>query len=396
MKRKIVMIITLIILIIILIIFSFKLYKYIKIKNAKIDVKLIDNLNLEFNDKKNISYFIKSINGKIVNDYVIDSSKIGKKKVNFEFINDDNIKVKYFFNVNIIDSKSPLIWVDNSYTVNIGTDIDLTKKILCGDNYDNNPTCIIEGYYNLNELGNYPLTFKATDKSGNETIKKFTLNVIEEKKNNQSISTSTSFKKIKEEYQNMDVEIGLDISRFQGDIDFAKLKQAGVDFLMLRLGGSLSTNNEYFIDSKFEEYAKLANEYKIPIGVYFYSYANSSKTAIKDAKWVLNQIKNYDIELPIALDWEEWGNFNNYNLSFFGLTNLANDFLDEIKKSGYKTMLYSSKKYLENIWMQPKHDIWLAHYTNKTDYNGKYKMWQLCNNGKIDGINNFVDIDIMY
>ena len=179
MKRKIVMIITLIILIIILIIFSFKLYKYIKIKNAKIDVKLIDNLNLEFNDKKNISYFIKSINGKIVNDYVIDSSKIGKKKVNFEFINDDNIKVKYFFNVNIIDSKSPLIWVDNSYTVNIGTDIDLTKKILCGDNYDNNPTCIIEGYYNLNELGNYPLTFKATDKSGNETIKKFTLNVIE-------------------------------------------------------------------------------------------------------------------------------------------------------------------------------------------------------------------------
>ena len=59
-------------------------------------------------------------------------------------------------------------------------------------------------------------------------------------------------------------------------------------------------------------------------------------------------------------------------------------------------MLYSSKNYLEKIWMENDYDIWLAHYTDKTDYEGTYKMWQICENGKIDGINGMVDIDIMY
>lgn len=59
-------------------------------------------------------------------------------------------------------------------------------------------------------------------------------------------------------------------------------------------------------------------------------------------------------------------------------------------------MLYSSKTYLENIWLEQPHDIWLAHYTTKTDYQGKYRMWQLCNNGRVDGIKGDVDIDIWY
>ncbi len=59
-------------------------------------------------------------------------------------------------------------------------------------------------------------------------------------------------------------------------------------------------------------------------------------------------------------------------------------------------MLYSSKYYLEHIWFPTKYDIWLAHYTNKTNYQGSYKIWQMCDNGLVDGINGNVDIDIMY
>ncbi len=392
------MIITLLILLVVLIIISFKLYNYLRIKNAKIEVTLNDNLNLEFNDKKKVSYFIKSLNGKIINDYTIDSSKVGKKKISFAFINDDNIKVAYSFKINIVDTVKPVIWLSNSYTINKGSDIDLTKKILCGDNYDNNPECIIEGEYNLNEVGRYPLVFKATDSSGNVTIKNFNLNVIEPVKtnNNSTNDNFTDFNEIKQKYQNENVKIGLDISKFQGDIDFAKIKKAGVEFLMIRVGGTNGTNGEYFVDSKFKQNITAANKYKIPVGIYFYSYANSEKTAKKDALWVIEQIKDYKVDLPIAFDWEEWGDFNSYNLSFFGLTNMANVFLDTIKGKGYNTLLYSSKNYLEQVWMQPKHDVWLAHYTSQTNYAGKFKMWQLCNNGKIDGIDGYVDIDIMY
>ena len=137
-------------------------------------------------------------------------------------------------------------------------------------------------------------------------------------------------------------------------------------------------------------------KYNIPVGLYFYSYANSKKQAIKDAKWIIKQIKDYDIDLPIAYDWEDWTNFNTYNVSFYELTEIANAFMNELKKSGYDSMLYSSKNYLENIWLETKYKTWLAHYTEETNYTKDYYLWQLCENGEIDGIDENVDIDIMY
>ena len=75
---------------------------------------------------------------------------------------------------------------------------------------------------------------------------------------------------------------------------------------------------------------------------------------------------------------------------------MAESFLETIEDAGYEGMLYSSKSYLENIWLPTKYDIWLAHYTIQTNYQGKYKLWQLCENGKIDGIDGAVDINVMY
>ena len=150
------------------------------------------------------------------------------------------------------------------------------------------------------------------------------------------------------------------------------------------------------MDSEFENNIKNAKENNIKVGLYFYSYASTTKEAKENALWVIKQIKKYDIDLPIAFDWEEWSNFNEYNLSFFGLTSLAETFIDTVEKHGYKGMLYSSKTYLENIWLNNDKTIWLAHYTDETSYKGKYNIWQMCNDGVIDGINGDVDIDIMY
>lgn len=398
MKKKIIIIIVLVILFTSFIIFGIYLYNYLKVKNAKIEVTLIDNLKLEFNDKKHVSDFIKDINGKIVGDYIIDSTKLGNKNIKFNFINDDNIKVKYDYNIEIVDTVKPVVWVGSSYTVLKGSDIDLAKKIMCGDNYDNKPKCSIEGNYDLNSVGKYNLVYKAVDNSGNENNWPFTLNVVEPQQNTNTNykKVNTKFSDVVDAYKTDNTKIGIDISQWQGDVDFEKIKNAGVEFVMIRVGYQKGIDGEYVIDPKFERNIKEANKYKIKAGIYFYSYANSEKRARSDAKWVLKQIKDYKIDYPIAFDWEEWNNFNEFNLSFFGLTNMANVFIEEVENKGYNGMLYSSKSYLESIWLDNELDIWLAHYTKQTDYKGDYKMWQLCDNGLIDGINSDVDIDILY
>ena len=397
-NKKIIIIICVILGVIILSIGGYFLYKYIEVKNAVVVVELKDNLDADFADTLRVSSFIKKINGKLVDDYYLDTDSLGKKKVNFQFINDDGIKIKYSYEINVVDKEAPLIWLGKSYNVTKGSVDNLVEKIMCGDNYDTNPVCVIEGDYDLNSVGSYKLVFKATDSSGNISEKKFTLNVNEPSDNKGSKGNKevTEFSEIIKNYKNDNTEIGIDVSKWQGDIDFKKLKDAEVEFVIIRVGSSTGINGENFVDSKFIQNIENANSVGIPVGVYFYSYANSMERAINDAKWIIDVIKDYRVELPIAFDWENWGSFNKYELSFFGLTNIAKKFMDTVKDAGYEAMLYSSKTYLENIWMGMDYPVWLAHYTKNTNYTGDYSYWQLCSNGRVDGINGDVDIDIRY
>lgn len=397
-NKKLILIICIVVGIILLSVGGFLLYKYIEIKNAVVKVVLKDNLEADFADTLRVSSFIESINGKIVDDYYLNTDSLGKKKIDFEYINDDGIKIKYNYEINVVDREAPLIWLGKSYNVTRGSEDNLIDKIMCGDNYDNNPECVIEGDYNLDNVGSYNLVFKATDSSGNVSKKKFILNVNEasSKKESNGVKSVTEFSDVIKDYKNDNTQIGIDVSKWQGDIDFSKLKSAGVEFVIIRIGSSTGINGENFIDSKFIQNIKNANSVGIPMGVYFYSYANSVDRAISDAKWIIENIKDYKVELPIAFDWENWGSFNTYELSFFGLTNMAKRFMDTVKASGYDAMLYSSKTYLENIWMSVDYPVWLAHYTKNTNYAGDYSYWQICSNGRVDGINGDVDIDIRY
>ena len=396
-KKNIIIIICF--LVIIIGIGSYFLINYLRVKNAVIKVTLDETLETEFLSDVKVSDFISDINGTIVDDYVIDTTDIGKKKIEFEYINDDNIKVKYNYEINVVDNGAPLIWLNNSYTVNVGSDISLTDKILCGDDTDPNPTCEVIGEYNMNEAGTYPLVFKATDNSGNVTEKEFNLIVREPKSSGTSsgsVSTKTLFSEVVDAHKTENTEIGLDISKWQGDVDFNALKEAGVEFVIIRVGTSSGINGENLVDSKFEQNINGANKAGIPVGIYFYSYANSEDRAISDALWVVEQIKDYKVDLPIAFDWENWSFYNEFNLSFFGLSSMADSFVKTVRDAGYEGMLYSSKNYLEDIWFKGDYPVWLAHYTTKTNYEGDYEFWQLCNNGRVAGINGDVDINIRY
>lgn len=385
--------------IIVLLIGGIFAWHYLQIKFANIEIVLKDNLKTDFLSDAKVSDFIESINGKIVDDYIIDTTKIGKQEVRFTYINEDDIELDCSYNIQVVDVTPPLIWLNSTYNVNVGSKVSLVDDILCGDDYDPNPTCEVIGDYNMNEVGSYDLVFKATDSSGNVTEQEFTLNVRKPASGSSSSNTSrtqTDFTDIVAEYKNESTEIGIDISKWQGDIDFNALKKAGVEFIIIRVGTSDGIGGENLVDSKFIQNIEGANKVGIPVGIYFYSYANSNARAEADAKWVLDQIKDYQVDLPIVFDWENWGFYNEFNLSFFGLSDMANSFLSVIEDAGYEGMLYSSKNYLEKIWLEMDYPVWLAHYTSKTNYAGTYSYWQLCNNGSVTGIDGDVDINIRY
>lgn len=377
---------------------------YVNPSNALIKVEYKENLEVEFDKEVKVTDFISSINGKVIDDYKINTRSLGEKDIEFFYINDEGVKIKQNFTINIVDKTAPIVWLGGSYSVTEGSDIDLTKKVMCGDNVDSNPKCEIIGDYDMNKAGTYALTFRATDSSNNVTEKKFNLYVNKPKNNNGNSNNSypqtrTYFKDVISKYKNNNTEIGLDISEWQGDVDFEKLKEAGVEFVILRVGSTRGITGEYFIDKKFVQNIKMANEVGIPVGIYFYSYANTREKAIEDAKWVIDKIKDYKVDLPIAFDWENWSFYNEFNLSFFGLTNMAEGFLDVFKEAGYDGMLYSSKAFLEQIWLKTDYPVWLAHYTNnivQTNYNGDYQYWQLCSDGRVEGINGDVDINVRY
>lgn len=369
-----------------------------RIKNAIIKVELVNNLNVPINNEVYVMDLISSINGNIIDNYKIDTTSLGIKDVTFKFINEENIKVPYSFKINVVDVTPPVIWISDTYSVKVGYSKKLEDVIMCGDDYDDNPTCYIEGEYDFNKVGKYPLVYKAIDNSGNATEKSFTLNVYKNSNNNSSSSINrVYFKDVVKKYKNENTQIGIDVSKWQGKIDYQKVKDAGVEFVFIKLGGTNGLNGDYYLDSNFKDNIKGFSEVGIPVGVYFYSWANSIEKAEQDAEWVVEQLKGYKIDLPIAYDWENWSSYNKFKMSFNNLTRTAEAFIETVESNDYEGILYSSKSYLEKIWMKNDYPVWLAHYTSKTNYQGNYDFWQMTNLGVIDGITeNTVDIDIRY
>lgn len=401
MKKKIIIVMTLTG-IILLIIGSILLLMTRKPKVDTSGYKLIDNIEVNVYSQKKVSDFISSIKGKVITNDKINTEHLGKQKVDFIYENEKGEKRTGIINVNIVDQEEPLVWLSNSYNIKVGSKIDLNEEILCADNYDSKPNCRIEGEYDLNTAGVYNLTYVATDSSDNEEKVSFKLNVyepepmIEKEEQEQEQPARTVFKEVLEDYKNKNTEIGIDVSKWQGEIDFKKVKDAGATFVIIRVGSQQGVGGQYNLDPYFKQNMENAVKNDLKVGVYFYSYAGSKKEAKKQANWVLNQIKKYKLSLPIAFDWECYNSFNQMELSLFGLNEVAESFLKRVEDAGYDSMLYGSKNYLNSIWKYQSYDVWLAHYTQETDYESDYIMWQLCQNGQIDGINTAVDINVLY
>lgn len=192
----------------------------------------------------------------------------------------------------------------------------------------------------------------------------------------------------------MKVWNGIDVSKYQGDVDWKKVKASGVQFAILRAGYGRMKSQK---DPKFESYYASCKEQGIPVGCYWYSYATDPEGARKEAQVCLEVIKGKKFEYPIYFDVEEKKQFA---LGKEAVTAIIKAFLETVEAAGYWVGLYMSSYFLENFVSEEvrnRYAVWVAHYdVEKPTYKGQYGMWQKSGSGKVDGISVAVDLDECY
>ena len=199
-----------------------------------------------------------------------------------------------------------------------------------------------------------------------------------------------------------DCQLGIDVSRYQGIIDWAAVKKAGIRFAILRAGyrgyGQAGTLVQ---DSCFLTNIRGAIAQGIPVGVYFFSQATSREEAVEEANYVLQLVKDYKLSLPIAFDWEPYPDSKNprtKGLSDKVLTQCAVAFCETIEKAGYQPMVYANLTYFYlhfDISKFADYPLWLAQYNKKPSFRYNYLIWQYGSKGSVPGIQGDVDMDIM-
>lgn len=364
-----------------------------------INIKVEDKIKVEFGKISYLEDYVSIIDGKLEN-VELKYSELGENEVKFIYTNDLGKNYRYI-KFNVVDTTKPYVSVPSYKTILVNSDTSFINNFFCADNHDKDVERKLEGDYDLGTVGTYKAKYIATDISGNSSEKDITINVVETipksiNSNKKETVNYINYSDIYSEYKNENTKIGIDISRWQGDVDFDQLQENNVEFIMIRLGGQDGIDGDYYIDSKYKRNIEEATKRGFDVGVYFYSYAYTNEEAVKQAKFVLENIKGYKITLPIVFDWECWNKFNDMHISLYDITKVQDTFLNYVEKKGYKSSRYGSKNYLTNVWQDSKHYTWLAHYVLNTNYEGEYFMWQRCDTGKIPGINGAVDVDILY
>ena len=314
-------------------------------------------------------------------------------------------KKKYFINmnVNVIDVTKPVLL---SYSSNVTTTLmNVTypcDKALYIDDYDNKPSCVISGDVSYDTVGTYPVKMTISDAGGNSVEKDINIKVVETIKNSSSSSSYSNpkpiqFSDIVNNYKKDNTMIGIDVSEWQDDIDFERVKNAGCEFVIIRIGIQAGRNRDYSLDKKYNDYIRDAKSAGLKVGIYVYTTALNYNDGVKAAEFVINTLGDEKIDLGVSYDWENYQYLMEYEVSLHNLSEGYRGFSDKLKTKGLEPHFYASKYYLENFWININEPVWLAHYNSETTYQGKYYMWQITGSGKIDGIDtNSVDIDILY
>ena len=194
---------------------------------------------------------------------------------------------------------------------------------------------------------------------------------------------------------------GIDVSKYQGKIDWEAVKEDGVEYAIIRLGYRGYGTGAIQLDESFNENIEGALKAGIDVGVYFFSQAISEEEAKEEAEFVLENIKPYKVTYPIVFDTEEVageeGRMN--KISKDELTDIAIAFLDTVEKEGYTPMIYANLKwFVANLDLERLADYekWFASYTTPYCFPYEISMWQYTDKGSVNGITGGVDMNISF
>lgn len=193
--------------------------------------------------------------------------------------------------------------------------------------------------------------------------------------------------------------VGIDVSRFQGAIEWDKVADAGVEFAIIRVGFRGSTEGKLIIDDYFIDNIEGATENGIDVGVYFYSQAITPDEALEEAQVLLDQIEPYDIKYPVVIDVEyaDSDTARTSDMSSDEYEAAVEAFCGAVKKAGYKPMVYgnvTSFTLLMDAADVDDFDIWIAYYGTPLYYPYHFDIWQYSKSGSVPGIEGEVDLNI--
>ncbi len=194
---------------------------------------------------------------------------------------------------------------------------------------------------------------------------------------------------------------GADISANQGDVDFSKLKKAGCDFVMIKIGARGYSSGNIVFDEKYKDNLKAAKKAGLDIGVYFCSQAVNKSEAREEADELLDAIADYDVKYPVAFVMEtvEGDMARIEALNMEDRTSVAKAFLDRVYDEGYTPMLYGDKEWLLTMLDMERlsdYDVWYAQDSKEPDYPYEFGMWQYDSNTSVNGVSGKVAMSMSF
>ena len=189
---------------------------------------------------------------------------------------------------------------------------------------------------------------------------------------------------------------GIDVSEFQGNINWNKVKADGIEFAILKLGNIYDYDANYK-DSKFDTNYKNARANGIKIGAYIYNYCNTIDTLKKGLEWAIKKLEGKELDLPFYLDMEDKDIQGETKET---LTNQCNEFAKYVESKGYQAGVYANVNWLKNELnpndFDKKISVWVAQYYKECQYTGKYDIWQYASDGSVSGISGNCDMNYLY
>lgn len=216
------------------------------------------------------------------------------------------------------------------------------------------------------------------------------------------LKEENGYKYYEEKEEGVSSASGIDVSEFQGEIDWNVVKESGIEFAIIRLGyRGYGAEGRLVLDERFEQNIKGAQAAGLKTGVYFFSQAVSDKEAKEEAEFVLQTLEGRKLELPVVFDTEEIKGDTartdeNTREQF---TDNCIIFCDRIEEAGYETMIYANMKWMAfTLYMEELtgYDIWYADYENTPQCPYDFSVWQYSESGSVPGIEGAVDLNVWF